>query len=92
MGLPEDRILLAENGQIIEFDEQGGRLGGRIPTGKVLVDGKGIGDVGRKRSIVHRIINGEGGIQYGHDTVQFLNRSVHPAALNLWKYRLSGYE
>jgi ribonuclease J len=46
-GIPEERILLAENGQIIEFDRAGGRLNGHILTGRILIDGKGIGDVGR---------------------------------------------
>ena len=47
VGIPEERILLAENGQIIEFDRAGGRLNGHILTGRILIDGKGIGDVGR---------------------------------------------
>jgi ribonuclease J len=47
MGIPKDRILLAENGRIIEFDGKGGRVHGSIPTGRVLIDGKGVGDVGR---------------------------------------------
>jgi ribonuclease J len=46
-GIPEERILLAENGQIIEFDRAGGRLNGHILTGRILIDGKGVGDVGR---------------------------------------------
>jgi ribonuclease J len=47
VGIPEEKILMAENGQIIEFDKNGGRVNGSVPTGRVLVDGKGIGDVGR---------------------------------------------
>lgn len=46
-GIPEERILLAENGQVIAFDQNGGRIEGAVNTGRVLVDGKGIGDVGR---------------------------------------------
>jgi ribonuclease J len=48
MGIPKDRTLLPDNGRIIEFDEYGGRIGGRIETSRVLVDGKGIGDVGQR--------------------------------------------
>ncbi len=48
MGIPKDRTLLPDNGKIIEFDEYGGRLGGRIETSRVLVDGKGVGDVGQR--------------------------------------------
>jgi ribonuclease J len=47
VGIKKENILLAENGQIIEFDENGGRVQDRIITGRVLIDGKGIGDVGR---------------------------------------------
>jgi len=47
VGIPKERVLLAENGQIIEFDSKGGRIRDRVFTGRVLVDGKGIGDVGR---------------------------------------------
>ncbi len=46
-GIPKERILLAENGQTIEFTKAGGRIGDNVMTGRVLVDGKGIGDVGR---------------------------------------------
>ncbi len=47
VGIAEENILLAENGQIIEFDENGGRIQDNVCTGRVLIDGKGIGDVGR---------------------------------------------
>ncbi len=47
VGISEKNILLAENGQIIEFDENGGRIQDSVSTGRVLIDGKGVGDVGR---------------------------------------------
>ena len=47
VGMSEENILLAENGQIIEFDENGGRIQDNVWTGRVLIDGKGVGDVGR---------------------------------------------
>jgi ribonuclease J len=46
-GIPRERILVAENGQVIEFEGGAGRLQGMVETGRVLVDGKGVGDVGR---------------------------------------------
>ena len=46
-GIPKENILLAENGHVIAFDGHTARVNGRVPTGRVLVDGKGIGDVGR---------------------------------------------
>jgi len=47
VGIKKENILLAENGQIIEFDGNGGKVQDKIITGRVLIDGKGIGDVGR---------------------------------------------
>ncbi|MGD9280008.1 MAG: ribonuclease J [Desulfobacterales bacterium] len=60
VGIPEKNILLAENGQIIEFDKKGGRINGRIPTGRVLIDGKGVGDVGRSVLKERRALSEEG--------------------------------
>jgi ribonuclease J len=60
MGIPGKNILLAENGQIIEFDKKGGRINGRIPTGRVLIDGKGVGDVGRSVLKERRMLSEEG--------------------------------
>jgi ribonuclease J len=60
VGIPEKNILLAENGQIIEFDKNGGRINGRIPTGRVLIDGKGVGDVGRSVLKERRVLSEEG--------------------------------
>ena len=47
VGIPKENILLAENGQIIGFDSDGGKIVDSVFTGRVLIDGKGIGDVGR---------------------------------------------
>ncbi len=47
VGISKENVLLAENGQVIEFDENRGSVGGSVITGRVLVDGKGVGDVGR---------------------------------------------
>jgi ribonuclease J len=47
VGIPKENILVVENGQVIEFDENGGRVRENVLTGRVFIDGKGIGDVGR---------------------------------------------
>ena len=60
VGIPEENILLADNGQIVEFDKNGGRINGRVPTGRVLVDGKGVGDVGRSVLRERRALSEEG--------------------------------
>jgi ribonuclease J len=60
VGIPAENILLAENGQIIEFDKSGGRINGRVSTGRVLIDGKGVGDVGRSVLKERRALSEEG--------------------------------
>jgi ribonuclease J len=47
VGIPEKRILVAQNGNVIEFAKYGISVNEVVSTGRVLVDGKGIGDVGR---------------------------------------------
>lgn len=44
-GMPEENVILAEDGDVIAFDENGGRIVGKQPAGRVLVDGSGLGDV-----------------------------------------------
>ena len=46
LGIPEEYILLIENGVVLEFDEAGAVVGERLPGGYVFVAGSGIGDVG----------------------------------------------
>lgn len=47
MGVEEDKVILMENGQILEFDEQGGRVATeRVQLEDVMIDGIGVGDVG----------------------------------------------
>ena len=46
MGVKEENIFIMENGRVLEFDETGARLSGMVPSGNVLVDGLGVGDVG----------------------------------------------
>ena len=47
VGIPEERVLLAGNGDQVRFDSRGASLQGRVDTGRVFVDGKGVGDVSR---------------------------------------------
>ena len=60
VGIKKGKALLAENGQIIEFDAKGGRIKGEVPIGRILVDGKGIGDVGRSVLKERRALSEEG--------------------------------
>lgn len=46
MGIPKDHILISEIGDIIELDKDSAKIVGTVPSGRVLVDGLGVGDVG----------------------------------------------
>lgn len=50
LGMPEDHILMAENGSVIEFNRVGktvvAYLEEKVQAGQILIDGLGIGDVG----------------------------------------------
>jgi len=47
MGLPRENTLVLENGHKLTISAEGLTLGERFETGRVLVDGKGVGDVGK---------------------------------------------
>ena len=46
MGMPASDIFVSEIGKVLEIDEKGARWNGIIPSGKIMVDGSGVGDVG----------------------------------------------
>ena len=46
LGVPAENIMIADIGNVIEIGKNGIRLNGSVPSGKVMVDGSGVGDVG----------------------------------------------
>lgn len=46
MGIPDENIFVSDIGKVLEIDHKGARFAGTIPSGKILVDGFGVGDVG----------------------------------------------
>lgn len=60
VGISPDDILLAQDGQVICFDDTGGRIDGSVPSGRVLIDGKGVGDVERSILKERRYLSQEG--------------------------------
>lgn len=46
VGLLKENIFVIEDGQVVEFTKDVAVTRGKIPSGRILVDGKGIGDVG----------------------------------------------
>ena len=46
LGMPEENIFITENGRVLELTEDKAELNGSVESGRVLVDGLGVGDVG----------------------------------------------
>jgi ribonuclease J len=46
VGIREEDIFLLENGEVLEITPTWGNVVGKIPAGRIFVDGKGVGDVG----------------------------------------------
>ncbi|NPV87459.1 MAG: ribonuclease J [Anaerolineae bacterium] len=45
VGIPPENVAVIEDGQVIEIDSNGMRLGERVPASMIFVDGSGVGDV-----------------------------------------------
>lgn len=59
-GMPRDRCFLLEDGDVLEIDETGPRLGERVVAGRVLVDGTGEGEVGLEVLRDRRLLSEDG--------------------------------
>ena len=46
VGIPEENIVMLTNGKVLELDKNFCKITGTVPSGRVLIDGLGIGDVG----------------------------------------------
>lgn len=46
MGISPENIFVSSVGRVLEVDKKGARFAGEVPSGKVLVDGTGVGDIG----------------------------------------------
>ena len=46
MGMDDSRIFISDIGKVLEIDGRSAKFVGTVPSGKILVDGYGVGDVG----------------------------------------------
>lgn len=44
-GIPKENIFILDNGNVLEVSEDGVNLNGSVTSGRIFVDGKGVGDV-----------------------------------------------
>jgi ribonuclease J len=54
------KVLLAENGDVIRFDDGGGRIADKVPAGRTLIDGTRSGEVGDEVLRDRRHLAGDG--------------------------------
>ena len=45
LGIPKENIFILEDGEILEISDKEARRNGRVNSGRVFIDGKGMGDV-----------------------------------------------
>jgi len=45
LGIPKENIFIMKNGDVLEISDSGARRNGTVPSGRIFIDGKGIGDV-----------------------------------------------
>lgn len=46
MGMPKENSFVMDIGNVLELDSQHAKITGSVPSGKIFVDGLGVGDVG----------------------------------------------
>ena len=46
MGIPSQNIFISDIGRVIELDSRSCAFAGSVPSGKVLIDGSGVSDIG----------------------------------------------
>ncbi|MBR5127444.1 MAG: ribonuclease J [Roseburia sp.] len=46
LGIEKENIFILSSGDVLELDDEGAAVNGRVHTGAIMVDGLGVGDVG----------------------------------------------
>ncbi len=60
VNIPREKVILAQNGQVLGFGKNNFQILEKITTGRILIDGKGIGDVGRSVLKERRLLGADG--------------------------------
>ncbi|MDF2945803.1 MAG: rnjA [Bacillales bacterium] len=59
-GIPEENCYILDNGEVLGFSDTEAGVIGKVPSGSVYIDGKGIGDIGNIVLRDRRILSEEG--------------------------------
>ncbi|MCO1654476.1 ribonuclease J [Pseudonocardia humida] len=59
-GVPEDNVVIAEDGVVVDLVDGRATITGRVEVGRVYVDGLAVGDIGES-TLGDRLVLGEGG-------------------------------
>jgi ribonuclease J len=59
-GVPEESVVLAEDGVVVDLVDGKASITGRVEVGRVYVDGLEVGDIG-ENTLADRLVLGEGG-------------------------------
>jgi ribonuclease J len=59
-GIPEENCFILDNGEVLGFSDTEAGVIGKVPSGSVYIDGKGIGDIGNIVLRDRRILSEEG--------------------------------
>lgn len=46
MGVKQENVFILNNGKVLELSEEEGKVTGSVQSGKIMIDGLGVGDVG----------------------------------------------
>src|SRR5688572_17676788 len=57
---PGTKVVLAENGDLVRFDDTGGRVAEKVPAGRILIDSTRSGEVGDEVLRDRRHLSGDG--------------------------------
>lgn len=60
LGLESNNIFMPEIGHVLEISKDGARMNGSVPSGVIMVDGLGIGDVGNVVLRDRRVLSQDG--------------------------------
>ena len=81
-GVPEDAVVLAEDGVVVDLVDGKAAITGRVEVGRVYVDGLAVGDIGES-TLGDRLVLGEGGFIADHGRGRHHHRPGGVAARDL---------